>query len=68
MSRMEIFRRAIAENGDAPAAELSSFIQSKYGVTIDPRFIPIFRASMQDLERMTRLRQAARTEQSAQVE
>ena len=60
MSRTELFRLALAEIGDAPAAELSSFIQAKYGVRIDPRFIPVLRASLQDLERLTRLRQAAR--------
>jgi hypothetical protein len=67
MSRTELFRLAIAEIPDASAAELSLFIQEKYGVRIDPRFIPVLRASPQDLERLTRLRQAARQERLSQV-
>lgn len=67
MSQMEVFRLAIAEIGDASAAELSSFIQEKYGVRIDPRYVPVFRATLQDQDRMTRFRQAARPEQSSQA-
>jgi hypothetical protein len=46
---------------------LSSFIQEKYGVMIDPRFVPVIRATLQDKERMTRFRQPARPEQPSQV-
>jgi hypothetical protein len=67
MSQMEAFRLAIAEIGDAPAVELSSFIQDKYGVMIDPRFVPVIRATLQDKERMARFRQSARPEQPSQV-
>ena len=67
MSQMEAFRLAIAEIGDAPAAELSSFIQDKYGVRIDPRYIPVLRATLHDKERMARFRQPARPEQPSQV-
>lgn len=67
MSRTELFRLAVAEIGDAPAAQLSSFIQEKYGVRIDARYIPVLRATLQDLERLTRLRQAARQERLSQV-
>ena len=58
--KMEAFRRAVAEVGDSSAEMLSSLIEQKYGVTIEPKYIPFFRASLQDLEKMTRLRQAAR--------
>ena len=67
MSRTELFRLALAEIGDAPAAEMSSFIQEKYGVRIDPRYIPVLRATLQDLEILTRFRQAARQERTSQV-
>ena len=30
--------------GDAPAQELSAFIERQHGVRIDPKFIPLFRA------------------------
>jgi hypothetical protein len=67
MNRTELFRLALAEIGDAPSAELSSFIQGKYGVRIDPRYIPVLRATLQDKERMARFHQSARPEQSSQV-
>lgn len=67
MNRTELFRLALAEIGDAPADEMSSFIQEKYGVRIDPRFIPVLRATLQDKERMARFRQSARPEQPFNV-
>ena len=59
MDKMQAFRMAFAELGDAPAQELSSHIELKYGVRIEPRYIPLFRASAKDLEKLTRLREAA---------
>lgn len=67
MSQIEAFRLAIAQIGDAPSADLSSFIQDKYGVRIDPRFVPVIRATLQDKEKMARFRQSARPEQPSQV-
>ena len=67
MSQMEAVRLAIAEIGDAPAAELSSFIQDKYGVRIDPRFVPVIRTTLQNKERMIHFRQSERPEQPSQV-
>lgn len=40
MNRMEIFRQAFSELGDAPSQDLSSFIEQKYGVKIQPQFVP----------------------------
>jgi hypothetical protein len=60
MDKMEAFRRAVAEAGDACPAQLSSLIEQKYGVRIEPRFIPLFRATVKDLDELTRLRQAKR--------
>jgi hypothetical protein len=48
---MELFQRAIAEIGDVSAAELSDHLEKKHGVKIEPAFIPLFKASLQDLER-----------------
>ena len=70
MKPMEMFRRAIAEIGDASAAELSAHLEKKHGVKIGPAFIPLFKATLQDLERTTRLRQDAKPvvpEEPAQV-
>jgi hypothetical protein len=57
---MQAFRLAVAEMGDSSAEQLASFIEQKYGVRIEPKFIPCFRASLLDLERLTRLREVAR--------
>jgi hypothetical protein len=67
MKPMELFRRAVAEIGDASATELSSHMEKQHGVKIEPAFIPVFRATLRDLERMTRLRQEAKLEQPAQA-
>jgi hypothetical protein len=65
MNRMEIFRQAFSELGDAPSQDLSSFIEQKYGVKIEPKFVPLFKATIRDMEKMTRQRQAAKTEQTS---
>ena len=60
MKPMELFRCAVAEIGDASDAELSAHLEKKHGVKIEPAYIPLFKATLQDLERTTRLRQSAR--------
>jgi predicted SprT family Zn-dependent metalloprotease len=52
MKKLDLFRQAVAEIGDAPAEKLSTFIRHRFGVTIEPRYIPIFRASLQDTGRI----------------
>jgi hypothetical protein len=58
MEKMDAFREAMAEMRDGTAEELSCFIEKRYGVEIEPRFFPVFRASLQEREKMERLRQA----------
>ena len=60
MKPMELFRRAVAEVGNFSAAELSAHLEKKHGVKIEPAFIPIFRATLQDLQRTSKLRQEAK--------
>jgi hypothetical protein len=59
MDKMEAFRLAVAQWGYAPPEQLASLIEREYGVRIEPRYIPLFRATVQDLEELTRLREAA---------
>jgi hypothetical protein len=59
MNPMELFRRAVDEIGDASAAELSEHLEKKHGVKIEPAFIPLFKATLQDLKRTNQLRQDA---------
>jgi hypothetical protein len=56
---MDAFRLAVAEIGDAPPEQLTQFIEEKYGVQIEARFLPFFRASLHDLEHLTRRRREA---------
>jgi hypothetical protein len=60
MKPMELFRLAVNEIGDVSAVELSAHLQKKHGVSIEPAFIPLFKASLQELEKTTRLRQDAK--------
>ncbi len=60
MKPMELFRRAVAEIGDAPAAEVSAHLEKKHGVKIDPAFIPVYRATLEQLERTDKLRRQAK--------
>jgi hypothetical protein len=38
-------------------------MEKQHGVKVEPAFIPVFRATLRDLERMARLRQEATPEQ-----
>lgn len=70
MKPMELFRRALAEIGDVSAAELSAHMEKKHGVKIKPALIPLYKATLQDLERINELRQEVKSipsEQSSQV-
>lgn len=60
MKPMELFRRAVAEIGYTSAAELSDHLEKKHGIKIDPAFIPLFKATLQDLERTSKHRQGAK--------
>jgi hypothetical protein len=61
MNKMDVFRQAVAEIGDVPSETLCQFIEAKFGVTIEPRYIPLFRASLRDWEQLHRKRQAAKS-------
>lgn len=60
MDKLELVKNALRELGDVSAQELSSFIEQQHGVRIDPKFIPIFKASIRDKERLEAARQAAK--------
>jgi len=60
MKPMELFRSAVAEIGDASAAELSAHLEKKHGVKIEPAFIPLFKVTLKELEKTSKLRQGAK--------
>jgi hypothetical protein len=67
MKPVDLFRLAVEDIGDASAAELSAHMEKKHGFKVEPAFIPLFKATLRDLERMTRIRQEAKREQPAQA-
>ena len=63
MDRMEAVRLALAEIGDVTAAELVMFVKDRYGVNVEPRIIPVIKATLRDKERMD----AARRKRSSET-
>jgi hypothetical protein len=60
MTKMDAFRLSVAAIGAGPPEALSAYIEENHKVKIDPKAIPVFLASMRDLDTLTRLRQAAK--------
>ena len=60
MDKLELVQTALRELGDVSAQELSAFIETKHGVKIEPKFTPIFKASISGKLRLEAARQAAR--------
>ena len=52
MNMIEAVRLALAEVGDVTADELAAFVKARYGVTVEPRFVPVIKATLRDKERM----------------
>ena len=48
------------ELGDVTAKELSAFIEKQHGIKIEPKFIRLYKASIQDKVRLEAARVAAR--------
>jgi hypothetical protein len=46
MTKIEAYRRAVAEMIDATSEEMSEFIEQKFGVVIAPQYIPLFQATL----------------------
>jgi hypothetical protein len=67
MKPLDLFRCAVAEIGEASAADLSAHLEKQHGVKIEPAFIPVFKATLRDLERTSRIRQEARPVQPVQA-
>jgi hypothetical protein len=57
MTKVEMMREAIRELGEAQAEALAAFIEAGYGVKIDPKFVPILKASVREKELLESTRQ-----------
>jgi hypothetical protein len=56
IDKLEIVRMALRELGEANAQALSAFIDERFNVKIEPKYIPLFKASIRDKDRMQALR------------
>jgi hypothetical protein len=56
----EIVHQAIARLGAVPNEELVAFVEREYGIRIEPRFVPVFRASLRSRQLMEQARARAR--------
>jgi len=54
MSKIEAIRRTLLEIGDAAPEQLAAHMQSSYGVRIDPRYIPVLKATLRDKDLLCR--------------
>jgi hypothetical protein len=59
-SKEEAVRLALADLGDAPAAEVAALAERKYGIKIDPRFLPVFKATFRAREQLEEARARAK--------
>jgi hypothetical protein len=59
-SKEEAVWLALAELGDAPAPEVAALVERKYGVKIDHRFLPVFRATLRAREQLEEARARAK--------
>jgi hypothetical protein len=53
-------RQALAELGDAPNGELAAFLQRRFGLKVDARFVAVLKASARGLDQLEKARQAAK--------
>jgi hypothetical protein len=58
MDKMEAVRLALAENGSMSAAELSAFVLARFGVTVEPKLVPVIKATLRDKEMLAASRQS----------
>ena len=59
-SREEVVHRALAQLGCVSDEELVAFVAREYGVSVEARFVPVFRASLRAREVLERSRAKAR--------
>jgi hypothetical protein len=50
MDKLEAVRLALAECGDVPAHELVERVEARFGLKIEPRFVPLLKATLRGKE------------------
>ena len=59
MTKLEMVRQAVSVKGEATSGEISAFIEEWHGVKIEPKFIPIYRATIKDKQLLEEKRRPA---------
>jgi hypothetical protein len=62
MDRLQMLQQAIRELGATSDQELAAFIQKRFGVRVEARFVPIWRASLKGQEVLERVRSELKAE------
>ncbi len=60
MTKIEMVREALLQLGEVSGEKISAYIARRHGVSIEPRFMPIVRASLRELEMLARFRAESR--------
>jgi DNA-binding ferritin-like protein len=60
LTKIDMVAEAMRTLGSTTPAELSAYVAAKHGVEIEPRMMPIFRASVEQREALERARSEAK--------
>jgi hypothetical protein len=60
VTKEEAVRLALAQLGDVSAPKLVRFIEQRYGLKIDPKFVPVLKATLRAKEQVEHFRAKAR--------
>jgi hypothetical protein len=67
VDKLEMMKLALKELGEAPERELAAFIERQFGIKVDAKFIPIWKASLRGQQALELSRNAARSAAGGQV-
>jgi hypothetical protein len=56
---MEAFTLVAAEVGNAPSEQVAALIEERFGVRVNPKYIPLYRAMQRQAQAQAEARQAA---------
>lgn len=58
MIKIEMVQQALAVKGEVTSEEIAAFIEQWHGVRIEPKFIPVYRATIRDRQLLDEKRRA----------
>lgn len=67
MTKLEMVQTALQEITAASAGDLVAFIEKRFGERIDAKYIPVYRASIEDKAKLDAARKAARVAAAEQA-